>query len=150
MASVRVVMQWREGVVEQVRDRWPGAVEYAVRLAGAEGGTVRALAYTAVVVALFAFMWRAMGERLDAFERRMDEKMDARLGVLDSKMESGHARLEAKIEATRDSLDVKIDGVEERLTTRIDALADVTDHRLTALETDMTIIKQHLLGRPAA
>jgi hypothetical protein len=43
-------MQWREGVVEQVRDRWPGAVEYAVRLAGAaDGETVRALAYTALV-----------------------------------------------------------------------------------------------------
>ena len=42
-------MQWREGVVEQVRDRWPGAVEYAVRLAGPAGGVVRALAYTEVV-----------------------------------------------------------------------------------------------------
>jgi hypothetical protein len=42
-------MQWREGVVEQVRDRWPGAVEYAVRLAGTEAATVRALAYTALV-----------------------------------------------------------------------------------------------------
>ena len=48
MASLRVVMQWREGVVEEVRDRWPGAVEYAVRLAG-EDTTVRALAYTAMV-----------------------------------------------------------------------------------------------------
>lgn len=49
MASLRVVMQWREGVVEEVRDRWPGAVEYAVRLAGEDGATVRALAYTAMV-----------------------------------------------------------------------------------------------------
>ncbi len=55
MASLRVVMQWREGTVEQVRGRWPGSVEYAVRLAGAEGGDggdgdlVRALAYTALV-----------------------------------------------------------------------------------------------------
>jgi hypothetical protein len=48
-------MQWREGTVEQVRGRWPGAVEYAVRLAGDEDVTrpedalVRALAYTALV-----------------------------------------------------------------------------------------------------
>jgi hypothetical protein len=42
-------MQWREGVVEQVRDRWPGAVEYAVRLAGDDATSVRALAYTALV-----------------------------------------------------------------------------------------------------
>ena len=55
MASLRVVMQWREGTVEQVRGRWPGAVEYAVRLGGADPDTadddslVRALAYTALV-----------------------------------------------------------------------------------------------------
>jgi uncharacterized protein DUF3866 len=47
-------MQWRSGTVEAVRDRWPGAVEYAVRMDRAEapGGdpeTVRALAYTALV-----------------------------------------------------------------------------------------------------
>lgn len=49
MASLRVVMQWREGFVSQVRGRWPGAVEYAVELTGPEPGTVRALAYTALV-----------------------------------------------------------------------------------------------------
>jgi hypothetical protein len=42
-------MQWREGVVEDVRGRWPGAVEYAVRLAGEDDASVRALAYTALV-----------------------------------------------------------------------------------------------------
>ncbi|WP_091782419.1 DUF3866 family protein [Pedococcus dokdonensis] len=46
------MMQWREGTVEEVRGRWPGAVEYAVRLAGSNGADddlVRALAYTALV-----------------------------------------------------------------------------------------------------
>lgn len=46
-------MQWRDGRVEQVRGRWPGAVEYAVRLAPQDASdepeTVRALAYTALV-----------------------------------------------------------------------------------------------------
>nr|WP_200961215.1 DUF3866 family protein [Phycicoccus sp. Soil802] len=42
-------MQWREGTVEQVRGRWPGAVEYAVRLAPDGAELVRALAYTALV-----------------------------------------------------------------------------------------------------
>ena len=47
-------MQWREGTVQQVRVRWPGAVEYAVELApggdaGSSSETVRALAYTALV-----------------------------------------------------------------------------------------------------
>ncbi|WP_406830881.1 DUF3866 family protein [Pedococcus sp. KACC 23699] len=43
------MMQWREGTVQEVRGRWPGAVEYAVRLAGDDGDLVRALAYTALV-----------------------------------------------------------------------------------------------------
>jgi hypothetical protein len=47
-------MQWRQGTVQQVRGRWPGAVEYAVELAPADAGgsapqTVRALAYTGLV-----------------------------------------------------------------------------------------------------
>lgn len=49
MASLRVVMQWREGTVEQVGARWPGAVEYAVRLVPEGADLVRALAYTALV-----------------------------------------------------------------------------------------------------
>lgn len=40
------MMQWREGTVERETTRWPGAVEYAVRLASGE--QVRALAYPAV------------------------------------------------------------------------------------------------------
>lgn len=49
MASLRVVMQWREGTVKAVRGRWPGAVEYAVELASGDRSEVRALAYTALV-----------------------------------------------------------------------------------------------------
>lgn len=49
MASLRVVMQWREGTVKAVRGRWPGAVEYAVELATGDRSEVRALAYTALV-----------------------------------------------------------------------------------------------------
>lgn len=45
-------MQWRAGVVDRELARWSGAIEYAVRLDGAEGVDpegVRALAYPAVV-----------------------------------------------------------------------------------------------------
>ena len=44
-------MQWREGVVVREIREWPGAVEYAVRLASADdtGVEVRGLAYTAMV-----------------------------------------------------------------------------------------------------
>lgn len=41
-------MEWREGVVERELGRWPGAVEYAVRLPGSDPEGVRALAYPAV------------------------------------------------------------------------------------------------------
>ena len=46
------MIQWRRGVVEEVRSRWAGAVEYAVRLAS--GDVVRALGYVDSVGALGA------------------------------------------------------------------------------------------------
>ena len=49
--SLHLVMQWREGVVVSKIREWPGAVEYAVRLAPLDdtGPEVRCLAYTAMV-----------------------------------------------------------------------------------------------------
>ncbi|MEW1953554.1 DUF3866 family protein [Terrabacter sp. NPDC080008] len=44
------MIQWRRGVVVQVRSRWAGAIEYAVRLPS--GDTVRALGYVDAVGAL--------------------------------------------------------------------------------------------------
>ncbi|MGO4598378.1 DUF3866 family protein [Terrabacter sp. 2RAF25] len=44
------MIQWRRGVVVEVRSRWAGAVEYAVRLAS--GDVVRALGYVELVGAL--------------------------------------------------------------------------------------------------
>src|SRR6476620_2020663 len=44
------MIQWRRGVVVEVRSRWAGAVEYAVRLAS--GDVVRALGYVEVVGSL--------------------------------------------------------------------------------------------------
>src|SRR6476620_2348139 len=41
------MIQWRRGVVVEVRSRWAGAVEYAVRLP--PGDVVRALGYVDVV-----------------------------------------------------------------------------------------------------
>lgn len=46
------MIQWRRGVVDEVRSRWAGAVEYAVRLPS--GDVVRALGYVDVVGALSA------------------------------------------------------------------------------------------------
>ncbi|MCL2542373.1 MAG: apolipoprotein A1/A4/E family protein [Nocardioidaceae bacterium] len=103
-------------------------------------------AYTGVVVGLFAFIWRAIGERLDGVERRMDRFE----GRVDAKIDGLEQRVDAKIGALEQRLDERIGGLEQRLGARIGGLADVTDHRLSALETDMTIIKQHLLNTSAA
>jgi hypothetical protein len=43
------VIQWREGTVERVRARWPGATELDVAVTGHDGGTIPALAYTDLV-----------------------------------------------------------------------------------------------------
>jgi hypothetical protein len=49
-----------------------------------------------------------------------------------------------------DAVDVKIDGVEQRLSERVAFGINLTDVRLKALEEDMSLIKQHLLGRQLA
>ncbi len=41
-------MEWREGTVDRELSRWPGAVEYAVHVAGGDDRPLRALAYPAV------------------------------------------------------------------------------------------------------
>ena len=41
------MIQWRSAVIEEVRSRWAGAVEYAARLAS--GDTVRALGYSDIL-----------------------------------------------------------------------------------------------------
>ena len=41
------MIQWRPAVIEEVRSRWAGAVEYAARLAS--GDTVRALGYSDIL-----------------------------------------------------------------------------------------------------
>ncbi len=47
--TVRGVIQWREGTVERVRARRPGATELDVALTGPTGGTIPALAYDDLV-----------------------------------------------------------------------------------------------------
>ena len=43
------MIQWREATVEQVRARWPGAVELDVALTESDGVTIQALAYVDLV-----------------------------------------------------------------------------------------------------
>ncbi|MFV0462894.1 MAG: DUF3866 family protein [Nostocoides sp.] len=41
-------MLWREGVIEAELGRWPGVIEYAVRISGRESARIRALSYEAI------------------------------------------------------------------------------------------------------
>lgn len=56
------------------------------------------------------------------------------------------AGLEGRISAQIERLDGRI----TVLDTKVDALAESTDRRLTHLESDVAVIKQHLFGAPAA
>ncbi len=50
------------------------------------------------------------------------------------------------VAATVGPLEARLDGLE----TKVDHLAEVVDLRIRPLESDMALIKQHLLGSPAA
>jgi len=69
---------------------------------------------------------------------------------MDVRAESLEARLTDRMDGLETRLTDRMDGLETRLTDRIDGVREITDVRLKALESDMTIIKQHLLGTTSA
>lgn len=107
-----------------------GVVTLLVALAGFSRWTVRSID-------------RSLDAKLDA---RLDAKLAEQVTPRFDALETRVGGLERKV----DALDTKMDGVEERLTARIDAVEKVTDVRLKALEADMHLVKQHLLGNPSA
>lgn len=66
-------------------------------------------------------------------------QLDSRI---DAKLSAGLNPINRRL----DALDVKIDRVEER----VDHVAVVVDLRLRPIEADMALVKQRLLGTPAA
>jgi hypothetical protein len=96
-----------------------------------------------------------------SLDRRFDLRMEARIGALethqtqradglDRRLGGLETKLTGRIDVVETKLTDRIDVVETKLTDRIDGLREVTDVRLRALESDMTIIKQHLLGTTSA
>ena len=65
--------------------------------------------------------------------------LDAKIGGLDAKLSARIGGLDAKLSARIDGLDAKFD-----------AKFDGVDRRLTNVESDLHVIKQHLIGASAA
>ncbi len=102
-----------------------------------------------IVVSLGGFGARA----LRRFEERILERVDRRLDEVDRRFDEVDRRFdEAATDAAQrfDRVDERFEALEARLTARIDGVERVTDVRLSALETDVRLIKQHLLGSPSA
>lgn len=74
--------------------------------------------------------------------RRVDDKFDA----LDQKFDALNEKFDAKIDALNDKFDVKFAASDRVLDARLGAI----NHRLDALESDMRLVKQHLLNPTAA
>ncbi len=55
-------------------------------------------------------------------------------------------RLETKFDVKFDVVDARFEAMDAKFTARLDAMSAVVDHRLGALESDMYLVKQHLLG----
>lgn len=80
--------------------------------------------------------------------RMLDERIDARLGQT---LDAIDRRFDA-VDRRFDAVDQRFDAVDrrfDRLEGNVDHLADKTDVRLSHLEADMTLVKQHLLGSAA-
>ncbi|MBM7516521.1 hypothetical protein [Nocardioides nitrophenolicus] len=84
--------------------------------------------------------------RQDLRSDALDAKIDDRFATLDAKIDDRFATLDAKIDHTRASLEVKIDLNLEL----VDARFSDVGHRLAALESDLTLIKGHLIRQHSA
>ena len=83
-----------------------------------------------------------LDEKLDA---KLDEKVMPRFEAIDRRFDAMDARFEA-IDARFDAMDRRFDAMD----VRADAFEATTDLRLKSLESDVHLIKQHLLAGVAA
>jgi archaellum component FlaC len=97
-------------------------------------------------------------QRFDQIDRRFDgidqrfDGIDRRLDGIDQRFDGIDRRLDG-IDQRFDGIDRRLDGIDadiQRLDTKVDHLAEVVDLRMRPLEVDMGLLKQHLLGTPAA
>lgn len=122
------------------------------------------------MAAMLRFQLRAIEVRLDARFQSSDAKFD----TIDKRFDAIEHRFEA-IDQRFEDVDKRFDQLDEKFTTRfadadqkelsrfealeakLDAQAQITkigfdsvEHRLGTLESDMHLVKAHLLGRPDA
>ena len=97
---------------------------------------------------------RKFDEKFDeAFDRKFDEKFskgfDEKFGVavqpIYQRLDGIDTRL-AGIDKRLAGIDTRLDGID----TRIDHVTQVLDLRIRPIEADMSLVKQRLLGTPAA
>ena len=129
-------------------DVWFGVVVNAVAVIGALAATMTWLIrrLDVRIDSRIASSESRLGQRIDGVEAKLAQRIDG----LESRIDNVEARLGERIEGVESSLSAKVESAEARLSQKIDGLREVTDVRLRALETDTTIIKQHLLGQTAA
>ena len=100
-----------------------------------------------------------VAEAIEASERRLTACFEQRFDGIEQRFDGIDGRFE-RIDRRLDAMDRRFDAIDDRfdaMDRRFDALeakvdhgTEVTDLRLSHLEADMTLVKQHLLGSSAA
>lgn len=116
----------------------------------------------------FEAKFDALDKKFDTKIDALDKKIETKIDALDTKIDALDAKLDSKI----DTQSAKTDSLEERLVARmdlhrselrdeikqsaatviamVDARFETIDHRLHAVETDLTIIKTRLISESVA
>ena len=133
---------------------WTGAILGVAAVVGVGAGTLRWLVAT-LTRQMRAVAQEVVSGAVEASERRLAARLDAvdrRFDAVDSRFDAVERRFDA-VDSRFDAVERRFEAVDSRfdaLESKIDHLAEVTDLRLTHLEADMTLVKQHLLGSSAA
>ena len=116
----------------------------------------------AVIAAMFSLvglMLAVVRWNLASLQKAMDMRFDAWIGAVDSRFNAVDSRFDA-VDSRFDAMETRFDAVDRRFdaidarfgyereynTVRFDAI----EHRLDAVESDLSIIKGHLIGQRSA
>ena len=98
------------------------------------------------LVGLMSRQERAFQRGLEALGQRVDQKIDTKIDGVTHRIDGLDQKFDARIDGLEQKFDAKFDAQARILEISLGAV----EHRLTLLETDMTVVKQHLLGHPDA
>jgi len=88
----------------------------------------------------------ALGARIETETAALGRRIETETSALGARIEAETSALGARIEHQTAVLGARIDNLE----IKIDGLDRLSNVRLTSVEADLQLIKQHLLGAPAA